>query len=70
MKYVAVRVLAAGLLLSGASLIQAQSPEPPHIMRIFREDIKSGKGSAEGIHRCRSGFLGTEAEARGGQASG
>ena len=46
MKYVAVRVLAAGLLLSGASLIQAQSPEPPHIMRIFREDIKSGKGSA------------------------
>ena len=46
MKHVTVRVLAAGLLLSGASLIQAQSPEPPHLLRIFREDIKSGKGSA------------------------
>ncbi len=23
--------------------MQAQSPEPPHILRIFREDIKSGK---------------------------
>ena len=46
MKYASVRVLAAGLLLSGASLIQAQSPEPPHLLRIFREDIKSGKGGA------------------------
>ena len=46
MKYAAVRVFAAGLLLSGASLIQAQSPEPPHLLRIFREDIKSGKSSA------------------------
>src|ERR1039458_1614225 len=46
MKYAVVRVFAAGLLLSGASLIQAQSPEPPHLLRIFREDIKSGKGSA------------------------
>ena len=46
MKNVSVRVFAAGLLLSGASLIQAQSPEPPHLLRIFREDIKSGKGSA------------------------
>jgi hypothetical protein len=46
MKCAAVRVFGAGLLLSGASLIQAQSPEPPHLLRIFREDIKSGKGSA------------------------
>src|SRR5664279_4893639 len=46
MKYAAARVVAAGLLLSGASLIQAQSPEPPHLLRIFREDIKSGKSSA------------------------
>ena len=46
MKYAVVRVFAAGLLLSGASLIQAQSPEPPHLLRIFREDIKSGKSSA------------------------
>ena len=46
MKRTAVRVLAAGLLLSVASLIQAQSLEPPHLLRIFREDIKSGKSSA------------------------
>src|SRR5450755_4186138 len=54
MKYAAVRVLAAGLLMSGASLIQAQSPEPSRIMRIFREDIKSGKGSAH--ERAESAF--------------
>src|ERR1035441_6710293 len=48
MKRPAVHVVAAGLLLSGASLIQAQaqSQQPPHLMRIFREDIKSGKGAA------------------------
>ncbi|MGD0776889.1 MAG: hypothetical protein ABSC05_29070 [Candidatus Solibacter sp.] len=46
MKRTTVHVVAAGLLLSGASLIQAQSPEPSHLIRIFREDIKSGKGSA------------------------
>src|SRR5271165_5967681 len=46
MKRTAVQVIAASLLLSGASLIQAQSPEPYHLMRIFREDIKSGKGAA------------------------
>jgi hypothetical protein len=46
MKYASVRVLAAGLLLSGVSLIHAQSQEPPRLLRIFREDIKSGKGSA------------------------
>lgn len=50
MKWPVVRVLTTGLLLSGASLIQAQSPEPPHLLRIFREDIKSGKNSAhEGV---------------------
>jgi hypothetical protein len=46
MKCAAVRILSAGLLLSGASLIQAQSQEPARILRIFREDIKSGKGAA------------------------
>jgi hypothetical protein len=46
MNYAAVRVLAAGLLMSGVSLMQAQSPEPSRILRIFREDIKSGKSSA------------------------
>ena len=46
MKCEVIRILAAGSLLWGASLIQAQSPEPPHLLRIFREDIKSGKGAA------------------------
>jgi len=46
MTSVVVRALATGLLLSAASLIQAQSTEPSRLMRIFREDIKSGKGSA------------------------
>ena len=45
MKYAAVRVLAAGLLLSGASLVHSQSMEPPRLLRIFREDIKSGKNA-------------------------
>jgi hypothetical protein len=46
MKRSAVHVVAAGLLLSGASLIHAQSQQPAHLLRIFREDIKSGKGAA------------------------
>jgi hypothetical protein len=45
MKNTALRVFSAGLLMSGASLIHAQSA-PPNILRIFREDIKSGKGAA------------------------
>jgi hypothetical protein len=44
MKRTPIHVVAAGLLLSGASLIQAQ--EPTQLLRIFREDIKSGKGAA------------------------
>ena len=46
MKRTAVHMVAAGLLLAGASLIQAQSQEPTHLLRIFREDIKSGKSAA------------------------
>src|ERR1022692_3528578 len=46
MKRTPIHVVAAGLLLSGASLIQAQSPAPSQLLRIFREDIKSGKGAA------------------------
>ena len=45
MKRTAVEVL-AGLLLSGALLAQTPSQDPSHLMRIFREDIKSGKGAA------------------------
>jgi hypothetical protein len=54
MKYTAIRFLAAGLLFSGVSRIQAQSPEPSRILRVFREDIKSGKGSAH--ERAESSF--------------
>ena len=42
MKRTFVPVLATGLVLCGGLLAQ----EPSHLMRIFREDIKSGKGSA------------------------
>ena len=55
MKRTAVHVVAAGLLLSGASLIQAQSQQPAHLMRIFREDIKSGKGAAH--ERVESAYV-------------
>jgi hypothetical protein len=44
MKRRAFRVFAASLLFAGASLILAQ--EPAKIVRIFREDIKSGRGAA------------------------
>lgn len=44
MKRSAFRVLTASLLYAGASLILAQ--EPSNIMRIFREDIKSGRSAA------------------------
>ena len=46
MKCAAVRVVAVSLLLSGASLVHAQALEPAKFLRIFREDIKSGKGAA------------------------
>ena len=46
MKRTVFHVVAAGFLLSGTWLIQAQSEEPSHLLRIFREDIKSGKGAA------------------------
>ena len=37
----------ASLFLSGVALAQAQPQEgPPRLIRIFREDIKSGKGAA------------------------
>ena len=44
MKRTAFRVLAASLAYAGASFILAQ--EPAKILRILREDIKSGKGAA------------------------
>jgi hypothetical protein len=44
MKRSAFRVLTASLLYAGASLTLAQ--EPSKILRIFREDIKSGRSAA------------------------
>jgi len=41
-----IRVLATGLLFSAAAVTQTQSTEPSRLMRIVREDIKSGKGAA------------------------
>ena len=46
MKRTLAQVLAAGLTLSATSLIQAQGPPPSRLLRIFREEIKSGKGAA------------------------
>ena len=45
MKRSVLHVITAGLLLSGTSLIQAQD-QPSRLLRIFREDIKEGKGAA------------------------
>jgi hypothetical protein len=40
----AIRLFSAGFLLSGLCLLQAQMQDPA-ILRIVREDVKSGKGS-------------------------
>lgn len=44
---IAARVFIAWFLLSGLCLIQAQTGEP-RILRIVREDVKSGKGAEHG----------------------
>jgi len=62
MKNSAFRIVAAGLLLSGVSLVQAQGPEPSHLLRIDREDVKPGKGAAH--ERVESSW--GRAEAKGG----
>lgn len=46
MSFRTVRMSAAGLLFPGAFLMLAQSPEPSHILRIYRESIKSGRSVA------------------------
>ena len=46
MKTSVFRIFAAGFLLSGTVPVRAQSLEPSHLMRIYREDMKSGKGAA------------------------
>lgn len=46
MKSAVIRVFATGLLLSAAALTHAQTTEPSRLMRIVREDIKSGKSAA------------------------
>jgi hypothetical protein len=58
MKSRVIHALATGLLLSGASLIQAQTPS--HLIRIFREDIKEGKGAAH--ERVESAYARTFAK--------
>src|SRR2546429_8479984 len=39
-------ILASGALCAASFTISAQQPGPPKVLRIFREDVKEGKGSA------------------------
>jgi len=39
-------LLAGGMLCAATLILSAQQPGPPKVLRIFREDIKEGKGSA------------------------
>ena len=55
MKWTAVRMIGVSLLFSGASLILAQPTGPSRVLRIFREDIKSGKGAAH--ERVETGYV-------------
>ena len=65
MRSAVFRVLATGFLLSAAPFTQAQSTEPSRLMRIVREDIKSGKGAAH--ERVESAFA--RAFSKGGYPS-
>jgi hypothetical protein len=46
MKRNIMSVLLASLVFAGASHVMAQATEAPPILRIFREDMKPGKGAA------------------------
>jgi len=46
MNHITRRLLAGGLLCAASFALSAQQPGPPKVLRIFREDIKEGKGSA------------------------
>ena len=46
MKNIVVLVLAGGALCAASQLFAQQPAGPPAVLRVFREDIKEGKGSA------------------------
>lgn len=54
MKSTAVCMISMGLVFAAAPTLLAQTT-PPRILRIFREDIKSGKGSAH--ERVEAGYV-------------
>jgi hypothetical protein len=39
-------LLAGGMLCAASFILSAQQPGPPKVLRIFREDVKEGKGPA------------------------
>jgi hypothetical protein len=46
MNHITRCILASGLLCAASFTLSAQQPGPPKVLRIYREDIKEGKGSA------------------------
>jgi hypothetical protein len=46
MNHITRCLLAGGLLCAASFTLSAQQPGPPKVLRIYREDIKEGKGSA------------------------
>ncbi len=51
----AVHLLAAAVLCGSVSVVLAQSTDPPHMIRIFREDIKPGRGVAH--EKVEAGYV-------------
>ena len=46
MNHITRCILASGALCAATFILSAQQPGPPKVLRIFREDVKEGKGSA------------------------
>ncbi len=46
MTHITRYLLAGGMLCAASFILSAQQPGPPKVLRIFREDVKEGKGSA------------------------
>src|SRR5258708_20130515 len=46
MTHITRYLLAGGMLFAATFILSAQQPGPPKVLRIYREDVKEGKGSA------------------------
>jgi hypothetical protein len=55
MKTTVFRVLGAALAFGAASLVLAQSSEPPKMVRIYREDVKPGRSAAH--EKVETGYV-------------